>query len=292
MRGEATADDLTEQALAWLTEHREDSPHVPCFLWVHYVDPHAPYRLHPDAAADLGISTAGKVAPADRYDTEVRFVDASIGRLLDGARALDRTGNTLVVFAADHGESLGEHDYWGHGRNLYEEALRIPMGFVWAGRLAPRVVRSSAVNLDVAPTVLGLLGLPSPTAFRGHDWTGVFRATDRAPEDRVTFYQAHRGAVVSRHESMRARRAGLLELGWIRGNLKETFRLETGYREMHDLARDPDETNNLVAGRSEATERLSEWVRTVVTGLNEIEAPVDEIDAESAAKLRSLGYVD
>ena len=44
----------------------------------------------------------------------------------------------ITVFTADHGESLGEHGYWGHGRHLYEPTLRIPMAIVWEGKLAPR----------------------------------------------------------------------------------------------------------------------------------------------------------
>ena len=81
--------------------------------------------------------------------------------------------NTLIVFAADHGESLGEHGYWGHGRNLYEPNLRIPLGSSGPASSGRRSSRPRPSTSTWRPTVLGLLGLPVPTAFRGFDWTPV-----------------------------------------------------------------------------------------------------------------------
>ena len=58
-----------------------------------------------------------------------------------------RGSDPVVGFFADHGESLGEHDYWGHGRHAYDASLKIPMGIVWEGRLAPAVVEEPALRL-------------------------------------------------------------------------------------------------------------------------------------------------
>ena len=69
--------------------------------------------------------------------TEIAEVDRSIGELLAGLKKLAPDANTLIVFASDHGESLGEHDYWGHGRHLYEPTLHIPMAITWIGRIEP-----------------------------------------------------------------------------------------------------------------------------------------------------------
>ncbi len=121
--------------------------------------------------------------------------------------------NTLFVFVADHGESLGEHGYWGHGRNLYEPTLRIPLGMAWAGKIrAGSTIDAPASILDVAPTLLGLAGLPSPPGFQGFDWTPVLMGAP-PPRGRALWFEAHKGAVLSTQEAASARRNGLLAVG-------------------------------------------------------------------------------
>ena len=128
---------------------------------MHYVEPHAPYRLQEDFAGRLGIHVGKSEVPRqDRYDTEIAFTDQQVGRLL---ATVERdpwlAANTLIVFAADHGESLGEHSYWGHGRNLYEPTLRIPLGFVWPGRIKPGTVTVELMSHnDWIPTLCAIAG--------------------------------------------------------------------------------------------------------------------------------------
>ena len=130
LNSEATCEDVTDDALDWLGEGRKQGPQKPFFLWVHYIEPHAPYRFHEDYADRLGVND-DKLSRHDRYDTEIAAVDESIARLLAGVRQAVEERDLMVVFTADHGESLGEHDYWGHGRNLFDPALRIPLGIIW-----------------------------------------------------------------------------------------------------------------------------------------------------------------
>ncbi|MFP5287875.1 MAG: sulfatase, partial [Thermoanaerobaculia bacterium] len=230
-KGEADARDLTDAALSWLDEHRKTSRR-PFLLWVHSVEPHAPYRLQEEFAPRLGIPTTGEVSRQDRYDTEIAFADHQMGRLLDLVeRDPHLKANTLIVFVSDHGESLGEHSHWGHGRHLYEPALRIPLGFAWAGKLRPGVMEAPALNIDVASTLLGLTGLPVPETFRGFDWSPVLRGAE-PPRGRVTWFQAHKGAVLSKAEAPNARRKGLLELAALLDGRKEILRLQEGRRWM------------------------------------------------------------
>ncbi|MGH9360824.1 MAG: sulfatase, partial [Thermoanaerobaculia bacterium] len=265
-KGEATAEDLTDGASAWLAEHQR-AHRRPFLLWVHYVEPHAPYRLQAPFAARLGIRTAGEVSRQDRYDTEIAFTDHHIGRLL-AALASDPAlqANTLIVFAADHGESLGEHGVWGHGRQLFDTTLRIPLAVVWPGRLQPQVVDAPALNLDVAPTLLALAGLPAPKGFRGFDWGEVLRGAP-PPRDRVTLYQAHKGAVLSPQEARAARRRGLLEVAVLRGMRKEILRFEGRNRWLFDLARDPRESRSEAPPAGELSAELRQWIAQVQQGL-------------------------
>lgn len=296
-KGEATAEDLTDAALDWLGERRETGNRRPFLLWVHYVEPHAPYRLQEGFAPRLKISTVKEVSRSDRYDTEVAFADHHVGRLLAALQGNpELAANTLIVFAADHGESLGEHSYWGHGRNLYEPTLRIPLGIVWPGKIRPgTTIEAPALNIDVAPTLLSLAGLPVPAAFQGYDWSGVLRGTAQPPRERIMWFQAHKGAVLSQQEAESARRKGLLEIAVLTGPemRKEIFRLAEHKRSVFDLVRDPRELRNLAQGRPEPSQSLQAWL----TGLRQGLADSDRlakvtIAPEDVQALRALGYAE
>ncbi len=288
---EATAEDLTSHALAWADEHASEPPRRPFLLWVHYVDPHAPYLFHSEFAGSLGIRVGSDVPPRDRYDTEIALTDHAIGELLEGLASIVPRDRMLVVFAADHGESLGEHGTWGHGRQLYDQTLRIPMGIVWPGQVPAGTVDAPASMLDVAPTVLGLLGLPSPKNFRGYDWSGVLQRGD-TPPPRVLYFQAHKGAVMSHHASARARRKGLLALGRLEDGRKEILRLADRRHSLFDLNDDAAEVKNLADPASAPSPDLKAWTDRVVNALRALDATtVEPMDEETAKKLRSLGYI-
>ena len=284
---EATAEDLTAKTLEWVGEHLDRSRR-PYLVWVHYVEPHAPYRFHSDLAPGLGID-GSQTTRAERYDTEVAFVDRSIGELLAG---IDRTSReTLIHFASDHGESLGEHNYWGHGRHLYDATLHIPMGFAWKGEVEPRTIDAPASLLDLGPTTLGLLGLPVPKAFRGYDWTPVLKGETAAPDQRITHHQAHKGAVQG-DGGTQARRQGLLEVGRIANRRKEILRVRSQKLRVFDLSQDAQEVNDL-AETSEPTAELTAWLQQVRLGLAASdELPPPSLDEESIEQLRALGYID
>ena len=292
VRREANASDITRSFNEWLADHRVRHPDRPFLAWVHYVEPHAPYRLHREFLEGLGVTRRQDLPASDRYDTEIAFVDAAIGELLDGLSSETRDQETLIVFTSDHGESLGEHGYWGHGRNLYEPTLRIPMALIWPGRIQPATIDAPALITDLAPTILGLMGRKPPGSFRGLDWTPILEGTS-PPDGRITHYQTHRGAVISKHDSDLARRAGLVEVGMIENNRKEIIRIEKGRRWLFDLTRDPRELVSLGSLKDRPTEGLLAWMHEVDEALSNFDGMAPELlDEESIEQLRSLGYVD
>ncbi|MCA9529666.1 MAG: sulfatase, partial [Myxococcales bacterium] len=149
------AEELTDAALASLDQIvRLGSP--PSLTWVHYFDVHAPYR-------DTSLGTSD----AYRYDGDVRVVDHAIARLLAGARA--RLGSdVIVVVTSDHGEELRDHGGVGHGSSLYDEQARVPLIIAVPGVPARRV-RDQVELIDLAPTLLGLVGVEAPVSMRGVD---------------------------------------------------------------------------------------------------------------------------
>jgi hypothetical protein len=161
--GEADHPDamwVVAQARRWLAEHRgEDS-----FLYLHLMDPHQPYRSHSDpsvGAPDLEpLAMRRRVAtPEERellaglYGEEVAHVDQILGPFL-----AELPDDAVVVFTSDHGEALGEHGAWGHGLNLYQEALDVPL-IIRAPGLSAGDEGGPIELLDVGPTVLDLMGV-------------------------------------------------------------------------------------------------------------------------------------
>jgi arylsulfatase A-like enzyme len=164
-----TADDVTDAALRWL----DDRDERPFFLFVNYFDAHFPYA--PPPPFDRMFLPAGTAPDPERraqfgalYDAEIRFVDRELGRLLRGLRERGEYERTLIVVTSDHGELLGEHDEWGHGRFLYEELVRVPLVVKPAGpsRLGRREARPVQL-LDLFPLLLESAGVRVPAGTQG-----------------------------------------------------------------------------------------------------------------------------
>ena len=138
------------------------------FVWVHYFEPHEPYELHPG-------HFDGATTAVDRYDGEVHYADGEAARLIAYLR---RTRpHALVIIAADHGEEFGEHGGRYHGTTLYEEQVRVPLAFATldGAGLKPHHVAAPVGLVDVAPTILSLIGIVPSAKMRGRDlgpWLG------------------------------------------------------------------------------------------------------------------------
>jgi arylsulfatase A-like enzyme len=200
---------ITESALRLLAH-----PKKPYFLWLHYVNPHAPYTPPPpfdtrflDAAAREGPSLLpvhdfhggihkewADAAPGHtnlgyflaQYDGEIATADFEVGRVLDALKAGGGWDDTVVVLLSDHGESLGEHGYYfDHGQDLFEPCLRIPLLVRIPGR-KPGRRGDLASTLDILPTILDALKISYPPGLRGRS---LLEASSR---DRHLFAQNDR----------------------------------------------------------------------------------------------------
>jgi arylsulfatase A-like enzyme len=195
---ERNGDDTSAAALAALGMlSGKDGPFFP---WVHFQDPHGPYtpgeterarffdgeRAQADPQRGLPLSNDRRgmgAIPSYQYiaehtdpefyragyEAEIHRVDAALGRLVEGIASRGRLDDSLVVFASDHGESLGEDGYWfAHGEYLSDALVRVPLMFRIPGR--PALRHRVAVSLvDVVPTAMTLLGLDAPESISGRD---------------------------------------------------------------------------------------------------------------------------
>jgi arylsulfatase A-like enzyme/Tfp pilus assembly protein PilF len=267
---ERTADRVAALAGDWIINpesqipNPESRPTSPWFAWIHLFDPHAPYRAPEQRAADP-------------YDNEVAFADAQLGVLLDRLRAAGQLDSTLVAVLADHGESLGEHGEATHGLFAYDATLRIPL-IVAGPSIRPAVVDAAAAQADVTPTLLDLLGVNPPSRVDGHSLLPAMRG--ESVPDRPIYFEAL-DAYLTRHW---APLTGVVSNGWKYIDLPDA--------ELYDLAQDPGELRNQAGNERDRAvalgKRLAEW-----SPLSQAPARAGQnvpLDADAAARLRSLGY--
>lgn len=172
-----TSPAVTDWGLSWLEHKAASNDGVPWFLWLHYFDPHAPYLVHEGISERFGTET-----DLDRYDGEIAFTDQHLGRLFEAFERLGFAENTVLVIVADHGEEFGEHGVQGHGYDLHEEVVRVPL-IVRAPGIAPRRVSDVVPTVDVMPTLLELCGARARNEVEGRSLLPLLSGrTDRARE--------------------------------------------------------------------------------------------------------------
>src|SRR5262249_29723545 len=120
---------------------------------------------------------------ADLYDAEVAYLDYEIGRLFDYLRRVGVLDNTMVVLFGDHGENMTAHDAWFDHAGLYDSVVHVPL-IVWAPGVVPEArVDALVSNVDVKPTVLDFLGMPSVPGLDGRSLRPLIEGTATTHRD-------------------------------------------------------------------------------------------------------------
>jgi hypothetical protein len=131
-------------------------------LWTHLFEPHSSYMTHKEFPTKL----SGVPGLMEKYDYEIAFADMWLGKLLDAVKELGLADDTAVVVMADHGEAWGEHKVYFHGQDLFDEQLRVPLVIAVPGKL-PRAIDDPVALVDVAPTLIEMVGAAPPASMRG-----------------------------------------------------------------------------------------------------------------------------
>jgi arylsulfatase A-like enzyme len=312
-----TSPGLVTLVDGFLHRWSDDGRRAPFFVFLHMWDVHYDYAppppydrmFDPDYQGDMtaddftrNTRITAKMDPRDLahvralYDGEIRCTDDHLGRIVATLRALDALDDTIVVVTADHGEEFFEHGLKGHGVALHDEVIRIPLVVRWPRRIAAGQRVSEQVRLgDLAPTILGLAGVPSPPGFAAPQLGEPNRALD------VTSWITSRDAgacpalpafsqtlIGLRHESVRTPTAKLIRRENPKSGKTRTmlYDLEADPREKTDLA--PLEPRLAFAPALQAM--LAEW-RAETGRQTALSTKLVPARAQEE-RLRALGYVE
>lgn len=291
LNSEGEAPNVNEAVFKWL----EQNSRKKFFLWVHYTEPHAPYLYHKEF--DFGYK---KVIPSfypygsnfkkiKKYDTEIGYNDFYIGELIEKLKKLDLYKESLIIFMADHGESFGEHNYYRHGRKLYNSCLHVPLLVkLPKNKNGNSVVDKNVSILDIAPTIFSIMDWPVPDEMEGKN---LFDS-DR---ERVLYFEAYKGAVSSRkgkifHVKVKPTRYGLLK-----GNSKLIFDWRF---EAYDLKKDKFEINNIYKNPDSEMAVMSDLLRKYMMKVQKFIKyskkylrQKSKLSNDDFEKLKSLGYI-
>jgi len=299
---------ITGDGVRYLGQAKPDRPFL---LWLHYVNPHAPYEPPAPwdtAFVDAGASRGPSLRPVDgfhggvprpwlvpgkslgwyvaQYDGEIAAVDAEVGKLLDALDGSAVRDRTLVVITSDHGESLGEHDYYfDHGENLFDPAMRIPLLVAGPGVKPGQRTDVLATTLDLVPTVLDAVKVSYPPDLAGESLLPAARGERRPDRPRLQGQNDR----------------NLLGAWDRRFKIVATPSDEGARYALYDRATDPGETRDSTRANAPRAseerrelelfrERLDAWtVRT--RRLLEGQSGEERLSAEACEKLKAMGYV-
>ncbi len=291
-KNQRRADFTTRNAIDWI-EKTEGA----FFLWLHYFDPHDKCLLPPKKFTKNHLpKDFEKMSPEDQsralYDIEVQYMDRQLGLLFEYLKKTDRYNNTLIVVTNDHGEGLGDHDWWYH-RILYQEQIRMPLIIRYPGGPKGRVVPDLVQSIDIMPTILECVGIEPPKMdgksllklMHGEKETGkriaysdaLIRLDDNRPAhaDESDIHNDLMYCVISEVSG----REGLWKL--------IHRRYHTDASELYRIDRDPKETHNVISEYPEVRDKLFEIIDQPGIMIDKL---IPRAENEATKRLNGIGY--
>lgn len=264
---ERSAEDITRFGVRFLNENRSRR----FFLWLHYFDPHRLYIPRPDFQSQL---------PDDPYLAEILYTDHHIGELIRHLESSGLRSHTLIALTSDHGEGLGEHGEESHAFFVYDSTLRVPLIFWGPPRLpVGKRIASLVRTVDIAPTILDLLGLPELSSVQGTSLLPLIRGETQAL-DLPAYGESIEIATLFSGAPLRSLRYG----DW-----KYIHQVDP---ELYDVANDPMETKNLAASHPEKLAELRGRLQALIAEAGPAPGGAAvQLDGATAQQLQALGYV-
>lgn len=261
-------DEVIDQVLPWLEDHKSK----PFFAWIHLYDPHTPYDPP---------SPFKEQYPNRPYVGEIAYTDSQLARLWQYLEEENLIENTILIFASDHGESLGAHKENAHGFFIYQEAVHVPLIIVTPFETLFGSSRSTVVSLvDILPTMLEMANIPIPSLAQGKSLQPLLFKDREDPEAFAyseTYYPRFH--------------YGWSELTSIQNS---RYKLIVAPRlELYDMEIDPQESANLLDVEPREVRRLKDIIDVFMeeTEKNALKLDYSQMDEDSRQKLAALGYL-
>ena len=309
--------DEIEEAIAWIRE----TPQRPFFAFVHTYHVHDPYTPQPPYDTWFAKDYQGPIS-SDResllgqtddetfnelrdvfwsrvdptrsediehlkalYDGQIREIDARVGELIQAALEADE--RTVIVLVSDHGEEFYEHGKFLHDQ-LYEELLKVPLILRLPsggkGRIEERVSL-----IDLAPTLLDVIGLEAPTHFQGSSLVPVLQGAEGRAlvyGEKVVHFAEEDGEAELGGQGIRA---ALIADDWkvIAARSEELYFLPEDLQERNNLASQSPEMSGLLELLADVNRRNAELRKELGTGAGDKRG----LDEETLEELKALGYL-
>jgi len=297
----ATKEESSPFITGKLLEFLESSPKQPFFIWANYIEPHTPYlppAEHIQArppGRDIRDVKPRLIAGMQRemnqkghfeeghfialYDGAVHYVDSQIGRVLDRIEKSGLYENSIVIISADHGEDLGERNfYFNHGPLTFNAASRVPLMIRWPGKPPRRVHRVVSI-MDITPTLFQALNIPAPS----YPLQGRNLFTDRTQRRLKLFGQLGTFGMVAGHHHY-------VE---VIPQLQRQLGLAPKY--IFNILKDPYETQNLAEEFSNLADSLSKEFKAYFSRHGYMNAKQKtkspELTEKEKRDLKTLGYL-
>ena len=297
----ARAADVNDKAFAWLEQKREQ----PFFLFLNYMDTHRPYRSegHPDlfdfpVGTDCGRIQSRLMEPiltadgsdqsedlkqlAAQYDVSIANLDQGLGALFRQIEKLGLMEDTLIILTSDHGEYFGEHDLLKHSKDVYQEALHVPLIVKMPGQKETRRMEQATTIANIPTLIFDALPKEQSEA--------AFLAIPRLELDQgivaENYYSRSRDLfdVPWGDRFHRVRRVFFAD-GW------KYIHSSDGHHELYHLDKDPREFTNLISVELHKVVRMRESLDRHLTQMRDVGSRDDSAySEEEMTTLDQLGY--
>jgi len=294
------AEKLNKKAIAWLNRNKDR----PFFLYLHYMDVHAPYLPPEPYNSFFKSDTEVKMSQylyseakrrcvltdkavddlnyyIDRYDGQIRYLDYQLGEFLQKLKNLNLIDGSIVVLTADHGEAFFEHSHCTHGNSLYAEEINIPLIVKLPESMQIKNIEKYNIQLvDLSATILGILNYNFPYKVNGRNLISI-------PAGEISKNRAFSENTPS------------FEIAMIKDNFKAIYNYSLGkVTELYDLRGDKREENNICIDAPDKCcgieKEIENWRRKRVQEAEKLgikKAALEIINREKIKKLKSIGYL-